>query len=292
MEILKNTKKIISDEDDEEVTVENKAPNTNENHLSLKEDNNLKQESKVIKPTKIETPSKNPNLSNGNKGNSDLLAKIKNQIKNVNTNINSKPNTNEKEKNKSPNFLNKKKERETKKVVDDESSSSFTEEDETEEEYYDEKKVKESLGNPVKANKDKKSVKVSITNNKNPVNKSSSTPTKKPQNSAIKNKDGLVFEILKRWWYVIEIDWYKIDEDVNEVLKKRGLRQIDLSEWKMQEDVVNGLKKCVELKGFPLVFLDCDEQYHDLRNKQNCPSFNNLVKKVSFIIKSYICFLG
>lgn len=280
MEILKNTKKIISDEDDEEVVVDNKTTATNnDNNLSLKEDNKLNQDSKASKPANTETPNKSSNLSNGNKVASDILAKIKNQYKNANTNSNSMPNTNEKEKNKPQNFLNKKKERETKKViVDEESSSSFTEE-ETEEEYYDEKKVKESLVSSTKVNKEKKSVKASVTNTVKSTNKAS-VQNKKPQSSAIKNKDGLVYEILKRWWYVIDIDWYKIDEDVNEVLKRKGLRQIDLSEWKMQEDMVNGLKKCVELKGFPLVFLDCDEQYHDLRNKQNCPSFNNLVKKV------------
>ena len=39
------------------------------------------------------------------------------------------------------------------------------------------------------------------------------------------------------------------------------------------------MKKCIELKGFPLVFIDCDEKLYDLRNKDNCPSYNNLMKK-------------
>lgn len=277
MEMSKNTKKIILDEDEEEevVVVEQKSLTNTNNHLPLKEE----KKPTIIKPQVSNTTVNNAQIgeklvSNNDsvlKSKSDLLAKIKNQLNSA-----GKSNLPLKENNSS--LLNKK--REPKKVIanEEDSESSFTE-SVTEEEHYENKKTKERPSSVPKRDK-KEEVKKKPSTVKTVVK---SSAIKKPQAPAIKNKDGLVFEILKRWWYVIDVDWYKLDEDVNVVLKRKGLRQIDLSEWKMQEDVVNGLKKCIELKGFPLVFLDCDEQYHDLRNKQNCPSFNNLIKKVRAI---------
>lgn len=96
---------------------------------------------------------------------------------------------------------------------------------------------------------------------------------------SLKTKESLVYSLLKRWWYAIDVDWYKQSISIDELLTQKGLRKIEILNWKCEDNIKNGLKKCIELKGFPLVFLDCDDNFHDLRNMENCPSYNNLIKK-------------
>lgn len=102
------------------------------------------------------------------------------------------------------------------------------------------------------------------------------TTTSRPEMST---KETLVRSFLKRWWYAYDIEWYKTEEDIDSILSKNQLRRINLSDWKISDNEVDGKKKCIELDGFPYVFLDCDDKIHDFRNKDKCPSFNNMMKK-------------
>ena len=42
------------------------------------------------------------------------------------------------------------------------------------------------------------------------------------------------------------------------------------------------------MSGFPYVFADYKAKLYDLRNKDDCPSYNNMIKKVSFIFINII----
>lgn len=105
-----------------------------------------------------------------------------------------------------------------------------------------------------------------------------SSNNKKNQIS-LKTKETLVYALLKRWWYAIDIEWYKSDKKIEDLLLDNKLRKVEVSNWKIEDNEVNGMKKCIELKGFPYVFLDYNEKFYDLRKKENCPSFVNLMKK-------------
>ena len=118
---------------------------------------------------------------------------------------------------------------------------------------------------------------------KEAVKKSENDTTKnknqQKQKISFKTKETLVQALLKRWWYAIDLEWYKKGVNVEEELSRRSLRRVEVKDWKIESNIVDGKKKCVELLGTPLVFVDCDEQSHDLRNKESCPSFNNFIKK-------------
>ena len=310
-----NSKKIITDSDDENIDLIKKSviieqsnkqeksqvkQDNNNNNLHLKEDNSKT----TIQPTKLN--------GNGNCNGSklELTSKIKNQINSVKLNNTSnkveekstiKPkinnlatNTIKKEQQKEDNnkMLNKKKEIK-KKIISNatssysnESSSSFTDNNESvTEEYYDAEKIK-TLSKPVKKIKEKtisSATKTKVNLNKDASSKKAVVTQSNKQTSKISsNKEDLVFDLLKRWWYVIDVEWYKTKSPIDSLLSSNGLRQVNLSDWKMEDNVINGLKKCIQMKGTPYVFFDCDEKIHDLRNKENCPSYNNLIKKVIF----------
>lgn len=58
------------------------------------------------------------------------------------------------------------------------------------------------------------------------------------------------------------------------------LRKVDIQNWKIEPDVnEEGFIKCIELTGFPFVFRDFKGIIHDMRPKENVPSFNNFAKK-------------
>lgn len=94
-------------------------------------------------------------------------------------------------------------------------------------------------------------------------------------------KNDLVISLLKRWWYVIDEKWYLIEQDIDDLLKMNKLRRVEVCNWKLESDENElGLRKCVELNGFPLVYADYNGKIHDLRNMDRCPSYNNFMKKV------------
>jgi hypothetical protein len=92
-----------------------------------------------------------------------------------------------------------------------------------------------------------------------------------------------VTNFLKRWWYAVP-HWPPKDYDIVSKLKELKLRKVNIQEWRLEPNVdENGYSKCVELEGFPLVFLDYQSKVHDLRPKDTMPSFNNYIKKVLII---------
>lgn len=101
----------------------------------------------------------------------------------------------------------------------------------------------------------------------------------------INDKESVVYEILSRWWYISGSEWYKIKEPIENILERNNLREVKLSNWKTEDNVLNGKKKCIQLKAFPYVFFDCDDNLHDFRCKDNIPSYNNYMKKVRIKIK-------
>lgn len=101
----------------------------------------------------------------------------------------------------------------------------------------------------------------------------------------ISDKESVVYEILSRWWYISGSEWYKIKEPIENILDRNNLREVKLSNWKTEDNVLNGKKKCIQLKAFPYVFFDCDDNLHDFRCKDNIPSYNNYMKKVRIKIK-------
>jgi hypothetical protein len=78
----------------------------------------------------------------------------------------------------------------------------------------------------------------------------------------------------------------KDDIPIEKKLDQKNLRKVNIKDWKILPNELDNKKKCVELQGFPYVFIDCDENIHDLRNKDNCPSFNNIMKKEKRDIKN------
>jgi len=71
----------------------------------------------------------------------------------------------------------------------------------------------------------------------------------------VKSHEGLVQELAKRWWYVIP-DWPPEKFDYTLKLTENGLWEVDLTSWKIEEEELDGLRKCVELDTFPGVFTD------------------------------------
>lgn len=154
-------------------------------------------------------------------------------------------------------------------VYDSQSYETYTEESDSEcsNDSSEQSKPKKKIINNLKdiKPKTKPSQIISSNNQKNQI--------------SLKTKETLVYVLLKRWWYAIDIEWYKSDKSIEDLLLDNKLRKVEVSNWKIEDNEVNGMKKCIELKGFPYVFLDYNEKFYDLRKKENCPSFRNLMKK-------------
>jgi len=73
-----------------------------------------------------------------------------------------------------------------------------------------------------------------ISNNNNSVKKKKAL-NNNVNKKDIKIKENIVTSFLKRWWYAID-DWYKQDRDINEILKENKLRQVTISNWKLEKD--------------------------------------------------------
>ena len=60
------------------------------------------------------------------------------------------------------------------------------------------------------------------------------------------NHDHLVYEFAVRWWYSLPSPWPSVDYDYSQKLKEKNLRRVDLSRFKSEPDIVDGLKKVYE----------------------------------------------
>ena len=91
------------------------------------------------------------------------------------------------------------------------------------------------------------------------------------------NKEHLIDELSVRWWYAMP-KWPPENFDYTQRLRERGLRKVEIKQWKMEQDDIEGLRKVFELDNFPGVFKDSQGQTYDLRPKETCPSLNNFLK--------------
>eukprot|EP01022_Parablepharisma_sp_SALTPOND_P014052 TRINITY_DN188_c0_g2_i1.p1 TRINITY_DN188_c0_g2~~TRINITY_DN188_c0_g2_i1.p1 ORF type:complete len:4549 (-),score=684.34 TRINITY_DN188_c0_g2_i1:241-13887(-) len=94
-----------------------------------------------------------------------------------------------------------------------------------------------------------------------------------------KDKEQVMDEILCRWWYALPL-WPPTDYDYSTVLKERKLRKVNPTSWLIEKNQdAEGYKKVVEVSGYPGLFMDYENELHDLRPKETCPSKTNLSKK-------------
>jgi len=95
----------------------------------------------------------------------------------------------------------------------------------------------------------------------------------------LKQKEEIVQEILKRWWYVLP-DWPPVDYNYEDLLVNAELRRVDLELWKLEPNVdESGKKKVFELEWFKGVFKDFEGKTYDFRPRESCPCFTELNKK-------------
>ncbi|CRG93508.1 conserved Plasmodium protein, unknown function [Plasmodium gallinaceum] len=103
------------------------------------------------------------------------------------------------------------------------------------------------------------------------------------------NKEKLVAQLLIRWWYVLP-DWPLPDYNYDEELKKRKLKLVSLEEYEDKEDIdKDGFRKVYQISAFPGVFRDAMGKAYDLRDKNTCPCYNNLIKKTDYELLELIC---
>lgn len=93
------------------------------------------------------------------------------------------------------------------------------------------------------------------------------------------NKEHIVEEFAKRWWYAMPPEWPPKDYDYQVPLKDQKLRRVEVARWKLEpEEDDQGFKKVFELETFIGVFKDSQGQTYDLRPKDTCPSLNNFTR--------------
>ncbi|SOV22363.1 conserved Plasmodium protein, unknown function [Plasmodium sp. DRC-Itaito] len=93
------------------------------------------------------------------------------------------------------------------------------------------------------------------------------------------NKEKLVAQLLIRWWYVLP-DWPPPDYDYKDELYNRKLKLVPLEEYEDKEDIDSeGFRKVYQISAFPGIFRDAMGMAYDLRDKNSCPCYNNLIKK-------------
>ena len=91
------------------------------------------------------------------------------------------------------------------------------------------------------------------------------------------NKEHLIDELAVRWWYALP-KWPPLDYDYTHSLRERGLRRVEIKNWKLEQEEQDGLRKVFELETFPGVFKDSIGKQYDLRPMESCPSLNNFSK--------------
>lgn len=84
----------------------------------------------------------------------------------------------------------------------------------------------------------------------------------------------LVEEFAVRWWYALP-KWPPENYDYTEALKANNLRKVEVKNWKLEPEELDGLKKVFELETFEGVFKDSQGNTYDLRPMDTCPSLNN-----------------
>lgn len=93
-------------------------------------------------------------------------------------------------------------------------------------------------------------------------------------------KEEVVSELLCRWWYVLP-DWPPNDDDFYDTeLKKHSCRKVSIQEWEwVPEEDEKGRRKSYELSQYRGLFRLSNGTLLDLRPKETCPCYNNMMKK-------------
>mmetsp|Transcript_17281 Transcript_17281/g.39114 ORF Transcript_17281/g.39114 Transcript_17281/m.39114 type:complete len:293 (-) Transcript_17281:89-967(-) len=93
-------------------------------------------------------------------------------------------------------------------------------------------------------------------------------------------KEQVVADLLCRWWYVLP-EWPPRDEAYYKAeLAKRSLRKVTIEEWEwVPEEDAKGHKKVYELSQFRGLFRSSNGDLVDVRPKETCPCYANLMKK-------------
>jgi len=94
------------------------------------------------------------------------------------------------------------------------------------------------------------------------------------------SKEQAVAELLCRWWYVLP-DWPPVDDAYYKAeLAKRQFRKVSIGEWEwVAEEDSSGNKKVYELSQFRGLFRASNGDLVDVRPKDTCPCYTNLMKK-------------
>ena len=71
-----------------------------------------------------------------------------------------------------------------------------------------------------------------------------------------KTKYSLVYEILKRWWYIMP-EWPPRNFDYSPLLKQANLREVPHENFRFESEVdAQGRKKVYQMPGYPGIFVD------------------------------------
>lgn len=76
------------------------------------------------------------------------------------------------------------------------------------------------------------------------------------RNISYSSHNHLVYEFAVRWWYALPSPWPPVDYDYSKKLNENNLRRVDLSRFKSEPDVVEGLKKVFEQDCYSGIFKD------------------------------------
>lgn len=91
-------------------------------------------------------------------------------------------------------------------------------------------------------------------------------------------KEDVVAALLCRWWYALP-DWPPTEQSFYDAkLKEKKLKRVTVQEWEWLPDSDSGgLTKVYELSQFKGVFRGPKGELHDLRPKDTCPCYKNLM---------------
>ncbi|EGR33213.1 transmembrane amino acid transporter protein, putative [Ichthyophthirius multifiliis] len=104
-----------------------------------------------------------------------------------------------------------------------------------------------------------------------------------------KGKEFLVYEVLKRWWYVIK-EWPPQDYNYQLLLQQHKLRVLPKLKFRFAPEVdENGFTKCYEILGYEGLYKDANNKFYDLRPEENKPKAleNSEVILLNFLYLNY-----
>ena len=88
----------------------------------------------------------------------------------------------------------------------------------------------------------------------------------------VKTRDDLIYDVLKRWWYVLP-EWPPKDTNYQQLLEEKNLREVKKIRWKIEDEIdKNNKRKVYQIPGYPGLFKNSNvisiSIYNFLRKKQ------------------------